>query len=95
MGCSIGVSGVTCSGTMGGYIFDKNTFERFALTCGHVCGMQYEEALETLPFVVDMSEDPKITINQNSDEDHSIALEVAKLKLGWSLSGDSMTRRHG
>jgi hypothetical protein len=68
MGGSIGVKGVLSSGTLGGYIFDPITRKQYALTNGHVAGMQWKGQKSAMPVVVTESE--KVIIVQNSDEDY-------------------------
>ena len=70
MGGSIGVKGVLSSGTLGGYIFDPITKNRYGLTNGHVVAMNLKGRMSAMPVVVTESE--QLVIVQNSDEDYAL-----------------------
>lgn len=78
IGHSIGVKGAASSGTMGGYLYEASTGNRFGLTNGHVCGMLMKKSLESLPMIMD-GEGVPVEIVQNSDQDQEGFFEDAKL----------------
>ncbi|KAF8254140.1 hypothetical protein K440DRAFT_657232 [Wilcoxina mikolae CBS 423.85] len=74
-GVGIGVAETGATGTLGGYVFDKETGRRYGITNVHVCGAQYVRTGESLPFLLDRD---YTVIRQNSDGDHRRIVDDAR-----------------
>jgi hypothetical protein len=69
MGRSVGVRGIEGTCTIGCWVYDRQTSERFAITNGHVCSMAENGKLQGFPFTI--SREDAVMLVSPSDDDYT------------------------